>query len=127
MRQSLSIIKQCIDTIPRGIVKLDDQKFVPPTRAIMKTSMESLLHHFKLYSAGFRVPAGEIYAAVEAPKGEFGVFLIADSTGKPYRCKVRSPGYFHLQSLQYLSLNVLLADVVALIGSVDIVFGEVDR
>lgn len=127
MRQSLYIISQCINLIPSGPVKLDDYKFVPPARQTMKGSMESLIHHFKLYSEGLRIVAGETYTGVEAPKGEFGVFLISDSSGKPYRCKVRSPGFFHLQSLQYLSVNALLADVVALIGSIDIVFGEIDR
>jgi len=127
VRQSLLIIKQCIDLIPAGPVKFDDQKFVPPQRLLMKSSMEALIHHFKLYSEGFCVPSGEVYAAIEAPKGEFGVFLFSDASGKPYRCKVRSPGYFHLQSLQYFSINNLLADIVALIGSIDIVFGEIDR
>jgi NADH-quinone oxidoreductase subunit D len=113
--------------IPDGHIRLDDQKFVPPSRLLMKSSMESLIHHFKLYSEGFCVKRGECYTAIEAPKGEFGVFLFSDSSGKPYRCKVRSPGYFHLQSLQYFSLGNLLADIVALIGSIDIVFGEIDR
>jgi len=127
MRQSLAIIKQCIDLIPTGNFRFDDQKFVPPPRLLMKSSMESLIHHFKLYSEGFCVSSGECYVAIEAPKGEFGVFLASDSSGRPYRCKVRSPGFFHLQSLQYFSIGSLLADVVALIGSIDIVFGEVDR
>lgn len=127
MRQSLSILSQCVNRIPVGPIKFDDQKFVPPPRTLMKSSMESLIHHFKLYSEGFCSRPGECYAAVEAPKGEFGVFLFSDSSGKPYRCKVRSPGYFHLQSLQFFSIGNLLADIVALIGSIDIVFGEVDR
>jgi NADH:ubiquinone oxidoreductase subunit D len=127
MRQSIFIIEQCINSIPSGLVRFDDQKFIPPSRLLMKSSMESLIHHFKLYSEGFYVRPGECYASIEAPKGEFGVFLISDMSGKPYRCKVRSPGYFHLQSLQYFSVGSLLADVVALIGSIDIVFGEIDR
>lgn len=127
MAQSLHIIKQCIDKIQPGLIKIDNFKYSPPTRNNMKSSMESLIHHFKFYSEGFNVPAGEIYSAIESPKGEFGVFLYSDSTNKAYRCKVRSPGFFHLQSLQFLSQNMLLADVVSLIGSLDVVFGEIDR
>jgi NADH:ubiquinone oxidoreductase subunit D len=127
MRQSLKLIFQCLNMLPEGLIKNDDYKFCPPTRILMKSSMEALIHHFKLYSTGFFVRAGEVYSAVESPKGEFGVFLYGDSSNKPYRCKVRSPGYFHLQGLQFLAQNLLLADVVGLIGSLDIVFGEIDR
>ncbi len=126
-RQSLRIIKQCIENIPDGPVSVRDGKIVPPKRADMKQSMEALIHHFKLYTEGYHVPPGEVYAAVEAPKGEFGVYLVADGSNKPYRCKIRAPGYAHLQALDYLSRDYLLADVSAILGSLDIVFGEVDR
>lgn len=127
MAQSLCIMKQCIDKIEPGLIKIDNFKYSPPTRNNMKSSMESLIHHFKFYSEGFSVPSGEIYSAIESPKGEFGVFLYSDSSNKAYRCKIRSPGFFHLQSIQFLAHNLLLADVVSLIGSLDVVFGEIDR
>ncbi len=131
MRQSVRIMKQCIEKLRsadgQGPVAIEDNKIFPPRRAEMKRSMESLIHHFKLYTEGFRVPAGEVYAAVEAPKGEFGVYLVADGTNKPYKCKIRSPGFAHLQAMDYLCKGHLLADVSAILGSLDIVFGEVDR
>ncbi len=127
MRESLKIIEQCLSNMPTGPFKIDDQKFTPPTRAEMKKSMEALIHHFKLFTEGFHVPAGETYTAVEAPKGEFGVFLISDGTNKPYRCKIRAPGYPHLQVIEFISKGHMLADIVANIGSLDIVFGEIDR
>ncbi len=127
MRQSLKIIKQCIKEMPQGPVIADDFKIVPPPRAEMKRSMEATIHHFKLYSEGFHVPAGETYTAVEAPKGEFGVWLVADGTNRPYRCRIRAPGFAHLQGLDFMSKGHLLADTVAIIGSMDIVFGEIDR
>ena len=126
-RQSIRIMKQCIANMPEGPVSAVDGKIVPPKRAQMKQSMEALIHHFKLYTEGYHVPAGEIYAAVEAPKGEFGVYLVSDGSNKPYRCKIRAPGYAHLQALDYLSRGHMLADVSAILGSMDIVFGEVDR
>jgi len=127
MRQSLRIIMQCINELPQGIVKVDDKKITPPSRSQMKQSMESLIHHFKLYTEGFIVPAGETYTAVEAPKGEFGVFLVSNGTNRPYRCKIRAPGFAHLQGIDFMSRNHMLADVVTIIGTQDIVFGEVDR
>jgi len=127
LRQSCSIILQCLNKIGPGIVKVDDKKIIPPSRKAMKKSMESIIHHFKLYTENIYLPAGTTYVATEAPKGEFGVYLISDDTNKPYRCKIRSPGFAHLQSLNFMSENHLLADVVAIIGTQDIVFGEVDR
>ena len=127
MRQSLKIIRQAIEKMPSGPVKVDDRKISPPPRAEMKRSMEALIHHFKLYTEGYHVPAGETYTAVEAPKGEFGVYVVADGTNKPYRCKIRAPGFAFLQATDALSRGHMLADVVAIIGSMDIVFGEVDR
>ena len=127
MRESLKIIKQCIAKMPSGAVTVDDNKFAPPKRREMKHSMEALIHHFKLYTEGYHVPAGSTYTVVEAPKGEFGVYLIADGTNKPYRCKIRAPGFAHLQALDMMSKGHMLADVVANIGSLDIVFGEIDR
>jgi NADH:ubiquinone oxidoreductase subunit D len=127
MRESLKIINQCINKIPTGFVKSSDQKLFPPTRALLKQSMESLIHHFKLYTESFVVPTSEIYRAVEAPKGEFGVFLVSNGTNKPYRCYIRAPGFAHLQGLDFMSRNHMLADVVTIIGTQDIVFGEVDR
>ena len=127
MRQSIRILNQCINLIESGPVKTENNKVVPPTRAHMKHSMESLIHHFKLFSEGFVVPQGSIYRAVEAPKGEFGVFLVSDGTNKPYRCRIRSPGFFHLQGLDFMSKGHMIADVVTIIGTQDIVFGEVDR
>ncbi len=106
---------------------IDDHKIVPPRREEMKRSMEALIHHFKLYTEGFKVPAGEVYAAVEAPKGEFGVYLIADGTNKPYKCKIRAPGFAHLQAMDFMCRGHMLADISAILGSLDIVFGEVDR
>ncbi len=127
MRQSLRIMKQCLDKLPAGPVKVNDYKVSPPPRAEMKASMEALIHHFKLYTEGYHVPAGETYTAVEAPKGEFGVYLVSDGSNKPYRCHIRAPGFAHMQGLDFMSRGAMLADVVANIGSMDIVFGEVDR
>ncbi len=127
MRQSLRIIRQCLKEMPAGPVMSDDRKFVPPSRGEMKRSMEALIHHFKLYTEGYHVPAGETYTAVEAPKGEFGVYLIADGTNRPYRCKIRAPAFAHLQAMDYLCKGHMLADSVAVLGSMDIVFGEIDR
>ena len=127
MRQSLRIIMQCLQEMPQGVIKADDRKITPPSRSQMKQSMESLIHHFKLYTEGFTVPAGETYTAVEAPKGEFGVFLVSNGTSRPYRCKIRAPGFAHLQGLDFMARNHMLADVVTIIGTQDIVFGEVDR
>jgi NADH-quinone oxidoreductase subunit D len=127
MRESVKIIKQCLKKMPGGPVKSIDGKITPPKREDLKHSMESLIHHFKLFSEGFRVPEGEIYTAVEAPKGEFGVYLISDGSNKPYKCKIRAPGFSHLQSMDYLLKGHMLADVPAVLGSLDIVFGEVDR
>ena len=127
MRQSLYIISQCLNLIPTGAVQVDDHKIVPPSRARMKYSMESLIHHFKLYSEGFNVKKNEIYTAVEAPKGEFGLYLVSDNTNRPYRCSIRAPGVAHLQGLNFMAKGHLIADVVTLIGTQDIVFGEVDR
>ncbi len=127
MRQSLRIMKQCIEMMPGGPVHANDGKVVPPSRAEMKRSMEALIHHFKLYTEGYHVPEGQVYAAVEAPKGEFGVYLVSDGTNKPYRCKIRAPGFVHLQAMDMVCSGHLLADVSAVLGSLDIVFGEVDR
>ncbi|KYH12605.1 NADH-quinone oxidoreductase subunit D [Neorickettsia sp. 179522] len=127
MYESVKIIKQCIDRLPEGPVVVDDRKIAPPSRAEMKTSMEALIHHFKLYSEGYHVPEGETYFAVESPKGEFGVYIVSDGTNRPYRCRIRAPGFVHLQALDTLSRKHLLADVPAILGSLDIVFGEVDR
>lgn len=127
IRESLKIMRQCLEQMPEGPVRVPDQKVTPPPRALMKSSMEALIHHFKLYTEGVRVPAGEVYAAVESGKGEFGVYLVSDGTNEPYRCKIRSPGYVHLQALDFMSRGHQLADVVAIIGSLDIVFGEIDR
>ena len=127
MRQSVRIIMQCLNEMPRGMVRSNDRKLNPPARSQMKQSMESLIHHFKLYTEGFTVPAGETYTAVEAPKGEFGVYLVSNGSNRPYRCKIRAPGFAHLQGLDVMSRNHMLADVVTIIGTQDIVFGEVDR
>jgi len=113
--------------MPDGYVRTNDYKVTPPPRAEMKDSMEALIHHFKLYTEGFHVPVGESYCAVEAPKGEFGVHLVADGTNKPYRCRIRAPGFTHLQALDFMSKGHQLADTVSIIGSLDIVFGEIDR
>src|SRR5665811_483030 len=129
MRQSIHIMKQCIQMLRKqgGPISTDNQKIVPPKRGEMKRSMEALIHHFKLYTEGYHVPAGEVYAAVEAPKGEFGVYLVSDGSNKPYRCKIRAPGFAHLQAMDFLCKGHMLADVSAILGSLDIVFGEVDR
>ena len=127
MKQSVEIIKNCIDKMPSGPVKNVDGKITPPPKKDLKGSMEAVIHHFKLFSEGFRVPEGEIYAAVEAPKGEFGVYLISDGSHKPYKCKIRAPGFSHLQAMDYLIKGHMLADVPAVLGSLDLVFGEIDR
>jgi NADH-quinone oxidoreductase subunit D len=131
MRQSASIMKQCCDKLNsaggEGPVTTDDGKVAPPKRAAMKSSMESLIHHFKLYTEGYKVPEGEVYAAVEAPKGEFGVYLVSDGSNKPYRLRFRAPGFAHLQAMDFMCRKHLLADVSAILGSLDVVFGEVDR
>ncbi|MEX3009336.1 NADH-quinone oxidoreductase subunit D [Hoeflea sp. TYP-13] len=131
MRQSVRIMKQCVELLlgshKTGPVSSIDGKIVPPKRGEMKRSMEALIHHFKLYTEGYHVPEGEVYAAVEAPKGEFGVYLVSDGSNKPYRCKIKAPGYAHLQAMDYICRNHMLADVSAVLGSLDIVFGEVDR
>jgi len=127
MRQSLRIIVQCIEKMPIGGIKVENKKISCPTRVEMKNSMEALIHHFKLYSEGFSIPKGEAYSAVEHPKGEFGVFLVADGSNRPYRCKIKAPGFVHLQSIDYMSKGHLLADIVTIIGTLDIVFGEIDR
>ena len=127
MRQSLNIIRQCIENMPLGDCTSKDPKVTPPKRSEMKRSMESLINHFKLFTEGYHVPAGETYQSVEAPKGEFGVFLISDGSNKPYRCKIRAPGFPLLQATEFLSKGHMLADLVAIIGSLDIVFGEIDR
>jgi NADH-quinone oxidoreductase subunit D len=127
MRESIKMIKQCVEMMPSGAVVVDDPKIAPPKRGEMKESMESLINHFKLFTEGYHVPAGEAYAAVEAPKGEFGVYLISDGSNKPYRCRVRAPGFAHLQGLEFMVKGHMLADVVTVISTQDIVFGEVDR
>lgn len=131
MRQSNRIMKQCVERLLGkervGPVSAENHKVVPPKRGEMKRSMEALIHHFKLFTEGFHVPAGEVYAAVEAPKGEFGVYLVSDGTNKPYRCKIRAPGFAHLQAMDFMNRGHLLADVAAILGSLDIVFGDVDR
>jgi NADH-quinone oxidoreductase subunit D len=127
LRESVKIIKQCLQQMPPGPVRVDDSKIAPPPRAEMKQSMEALIHHFKLYTEGYHVPKGETYTASEAPKGEFGVFLVSDGTNRPYRCKIRAPGFASLSAMDFLAKGHMLADVVAIIGSLDIVFGEVDR
>ena len=131
MRQSTAIMKQCVaklrEPAGQGPVVHDDNKIVPPRRPEMKRSMEALIHHFKLYTEGYHVPAGETYSAVEAPKGEFGVYLVSDGTNRPYRCRIRAPGFAFLQGMDFLTRGHMLADVSAILGSIDIVFGEVDR
>lgn len=127
MRQSLSIMLQCLNRMPGGFIKVPDYKISPPSRSIMKYSMESVIHQFKLYSEGFSIKAGASYSVVEAPKGEFGVYLVADGGNRPYRCRIKAPGFLHLQSLDFMSKGHMLADVVTIIGTQDIVFGEVDR
>lgn len=127
MRQSLYIIKQCIDLIPNGNNKSDNYKVSVPSRTLIKSSMESLIHHFKLFTTGLLLPKNESYVAIEAPKGEFGVYLVVNNPNRPYRCKIRSPGFHHLQGLDYMAYNHFLADVTTIIGTQDIVFGEIDR
>jgi len=127
MRESMKIIEQCLQKIPTGSVKRRDHKVRPPRRGEMKQSMEALIHHFKLRTEGMLVPAGEVYVGTEAPKGEFGIYLVRDGRGKPYRCKIKAPGFAHLQGLDFMSKGHLLADVVTIIGTQDIVFGEVDK
>jgi len=127
MRQSLRIIRQCVEKMPDGPVMVENQKVMPPRRAEMKRSMEALIHHFKLYTEGYHVPPGETYTAVEAPKGEFAVYLVSDGSNRPYKCKIRAPGFAHLSAMDHLCRGHMLADSVAILGSMDIVFGEVDR
>jgi len=127
MYQSLRIVQQCIDKMTAGPIKTSDRKVAPPARAEMKESMEALIHHFKLYTEGYNVPKGEAYGAVEAPKGEFGVYLYADGSNKPYRCRIKAPGFAHLQGLDFMTRGHMMADVVTVISSLDVVFGEIDR
>lgn len=127
MLESVKIMRQCIEKMPEGPVSIEDGKITPPKREDMKTSMEALIHHFKLHTEGFRVPEGEVYASVEAPKGEFGVYLVSDGTNKPYRCKIRAPGFAHIAAMDFLTKGHMLADVSAIVGTIDIVFGEIDR
>ena len=127
MRESINIMKQCLKDIPTGPIKAIDGKVSPPPKSEIKKSMEALIHHFKLFTEGYRVDAGEIYTAVEAPKGEFGVYLVSDGSNKPYKCKIRAPSFSHLQAMDYLIKGHMLADVPAVLGSLDVVFGEVDR
>jgi NADH-quinone oxidoreductase subunit D len=127
IRQSLRLVRQCLEKMPAGPVVTDDPRIFPPKRAAMKQSMEALIRHFKLYTEGYHVPAGETYMAVEAPKGEFAVYLVADGSNRPYRCKIRAPGFAHLQALDFMAKGHLLADMVTILGTQDIVFGEVDR
>ena len=127
MRESVSMIQQCLAKMKPGPIKVQDSKISPPSRADMKRSMEALIHHFKLYTEGYHVPAGATYTVVEAPKGEFGVYLVADGTNRPYRCKIRATGFAHLQAIEVMAKRHMLADAVAIIGSLDIVFGEIDR
>jgi NADH-quinone oxidoreductase subunit D len=127
MRESLKIMNQCLDQMPLGPIKIQDFKIAPPPRLELKRSMEALIHHFKLYTEGFHVPAGETYAAVEAPKGEFGVYLVADGTNRPYRCRIRASSFPHLAALEFMARGHMLPDIPAIIGAIDIVFGEIDR
>jgi len=127
MRESVKIIDQCLKKIPKGPIKSLDGKVTPPSKKFLKESMEALIHHFKLFTEGYRVDEDEIYTAVEAPKGEFGVYLISDGSNKPYKCKIKAPGFSHLQAMDYLIRGHMLADVPAILGSLDIVFGEIDR
>ncbi len=127
VRQSARIMKQCLAEMPEGPVASDDRKVVPPKRAEMKSSMEALIHHFKLYTEGFHVPEGEVYVATESPKGEFGVYLVSDGSNKPYRCKIRPTAFSHLQAMDFMSVGHMLPDVTAIIGAIDVVFGECDR
>jgi len=127
MRQSIFIINQVLNKIPEGFIKIFDNKVTAPSRSFMKFSMEALIHHFKFFSEGFTLPCAEIYQIVEAPKGEFGVFLVTDGTNKPYRCRIRAPGFLHLQGLDYMTRKHMIADLVTIVGTQDIVFGEIDR
>lgn len=127
MKQSLKIIEQCLNNMPNGIIKSSDKKLTPPSRTDVKQSMEALIHHFKIYTQGVVVPEGETYTSTEAPKGEFGVYIVSNNTNRPYRCKIKAPGFNHLQALNFMSKGHLIADVVTIIGTQDIVFGEVDR
>jgi NADH:ubiquinone oxidoreductase subunit D len=127
MRQSTKIILQCINQLPEGLIKVDDKKLTTPSRREIKNSMEALIHHFKLYSKGFNIEPNETYVSAEAPKGEFGVYLISDGSNKPYRCKIKAPGFAHLQGLNFMAQGHMIADVVTIIGTQDIVFGEIDR
>jgi len=127
MYQSVKIIEQCIKKIPKGDVHSIDAKMIPPKRSLMKESMEAMINHFKLYTEGYNVPKGEAYGYVEAPKGEFGVYLYSDGTNKPNRCRIKAPGFAHLQGLDFMTRGHLLADVVSVISSLDVVFGEIDR
>ncbi len=127
MRESVKIMRQALKEMPDGLVRADDRRVSPPPREEMKHSMEALIHHFKLFTEGIRVPAGETYTAVEAPKGEFAVYLVSDGSNRPYRCKIRAPGFAHLQAMELMTKGHMLADAVAVIGSIDIVFGEIDR
>jgi NADH dehydrogenase (ubiquinone) Fe-S protein 2 len=127
MRQSLKIMYQCLNNMPAGLIKTEDNKIITPTRKEMKQSMEELIHHFKLFTQGYSVPAGEAYTSIEAPKGEFGVYLVSNGSSRPYRCKIKAPGLLHLQGLNFMTKNHFIADAVTIIGTQDIVFGEVDR
>ena len=127
MVESVNIIEQCLNNIPQGSIKNESYKVSPPSRKLMKSSMESLIHHFKYYSNGLEVRADEVYAGIESPKGEFGVYLVSNGSNRPYRCKIKSPGYMHLQGLDLMSYNHFLADITTIIGTQDIVFGEIDR
>jgi len=127
MRQSVLIISQALSLVAPGPVNSLNSKISPPTRKAFKSAMEDLINHFRFYSEGFCVPKTEVYVGVEAPKGEFGIYLVADGTNKPYRCKIKAPGFLHLQGLDFMAKNCLLADIVTVIGTLDIVFGEVDR
>jgi NADH-quinone oxidoreductase subunit D len=127
VRQSMRIIKQCLNDMPSGPVITDDRKVAPPKRAEMKQSMEALIHHFKLFTEGFHVPAGDVYVATESPKGEFGVYLVSDGSNKPYRCKIRPTAFSHLQAMDFMAKGHMLADTTAILGALDIVFGECDR
>jgi NADH-quinone oxidoreductase subunit D len=127
VRQSARIMRQCLKAMPKGPVGTEDRKVFPPPRAEMKTSMEALIHHFKLYTEGFHVPAGEVYVATESPKGEFGVYLVSDGTNRPYRCKIRPTGFSHLQAMDFMMKGHMLADTTAVLSAIDVVFGEVDR
>nr|UQS76171.1 NADH dehydrogenase subunit 7 [Haslea ostrearia]WAJ48207.1 NADH-quinone oxidoreductase subunit D [Haslea ostrearia] len=127
MKQSIKIIEECLEKIPNGLIKNNDTKITPPSRIDTKRSMEALIHHFKAYTNGVNVPASETYVGTEAPKGEFGVYLVSNGTNKPYRCKIKAPGFAHLQALEHMSRGHMIADVVTIIGTQDIVFGEIDR